>query len=53
VKGKAVSLKRDIRKIRRMLKTLIKLLEKKYLNPRIMDPFLPTNSHAWSGHNET
>jgi hypothetical protein len=26
-----------------MLKALIKSLEKKLLNPRILDPFLPTN----------
>jgi len=33
----------DLGEVERMLKALIKSLEYKPLNPRILEPFLPTN----------
>jgi hypothetical protein len=36
-------LQRDIGEVERMLKALIKSLENKHLNPRILDSFLTTN----------
>ena len=36
-------IKDDIHEVERMLKALIKSLENKHLNPRILGPFLPTN----------
>ncbi len=36
-------LQSDIGEVERMVKALIKSLENKHLNPRILDPFLPTN----------
>ena len=35
-------LKGEIGDIERMLKALIKSLENKHLNPRLLEPFLPT-----------
>ena len=38
-----LKLQQDLGEVERMLKALIKSLENKSLNPRILDPFLPTN----------